>query len=152
MVGEAAVAVADNPANCAGATATTMEAVRAAAGAVTPTQEQTTGLAALQVPPALDPTETKLVPAGNGNVMVTSCASDGPALVKVARYVKLEPAVTGSGVPARVIDRSLSADNVVVSVALLLPGVGSVTPPPTVAVAVLLSVPVALAAMVALTE
>jgi hypothetical protein len=44
-----------------------------------------------------------------------------------------------------VIARSALAESVSVSVAELLPGVGSVTPPGAVTVAVLLSVPIALA-------
>ena len=50
-----------------------------------------------------------------------------------------------------VIARSACGGSVSVSVALLLPGVGSVTPTGAVIVAVLLSVPVALAEMFALT-
>ena len=80
----AAVAVALRVPVAAGATATTMVAETTAAGAVAPAQLQTTGDAALQVPPALGVADTKLVPAASGSVMLTSCASAGPPLVAVA--------------------------------------------------------------------
>ena len=67
-VAELAVAVALKFAVCPTLTKTTIVALRTVAGSVSPDQLQTTGLCALQTPPALALTETKLVPAGNGNV------------------------------------------------------------------------------------
>lgn len=84
-VGDEAVAVADRLAVCAAATATTTLTERVPPGTVAPAQEHTTGLAALQAPPALAVAETKLVPVASGNEIVTSCASDTPPLVTVAR-------------------------------------------------------------------
>ena len=70
VVPEPAVAVADNAATCDGETRATIVAVRLTPTAVGPPQVQTTGLALLQLPPALAAAETKLVPAGSGSVIV----------------------------------------------------------------------------------
>ena len=62
----------------------------------------------------------------------------------------LPPAVAVVTPSVLVIDRSADAASVSLSVALLLPGVGSVTPASAATVAVLDSVPVAAAEMVQL--
>ena len=86
--------------------------------------------------------ETKLVPAGNGSETDTAAASDGPALSTVSVYVRFVPAVTGSGESDFVSDRSALCVTVSLSLALLLPAVGSVVPA-AAAVAVFVSVPAA---------
>jgi len=78
-----AVAVALKFPVCDAATATTTVAARTSVVPVRPDHVHTTGLAALQTPPALGVTETKLVPAGSGKLKAASCAADKPALVKV---------------------------------------------------------------------
>ena len=117
-------------------------------GAVLPGQLQ---IEPEQLPPALAVSETCEVNSGMGTEIDTFCASDGPPLVAIATRLRLVPAITGSGESASVIDRSDCGVSVVVSVAELFAAFGSVMPPPTVAVAVLDSVPVAFAAIVALT-
>ena len=57
--------------------------------------------------------------------------------------MRLFPAITGSGESVLVTDRLALAPSVSVSVAELLPGLGSVTPAGALTVAVLLSEPVA---------
>ena len=74
----------------------------------------------------------------------------GPALDAVIVYVTLPPGVAEVTPSVLVIDRSADAAKVSVSVAELLPGVGSVTPAGAATVAVLLRVPVALAETVQL--
>src|SRR5258705_161556 len=63
----------------------------------------------------------------------------------------LLPAITGSGASVLLTDTSADAVSVSVSVALLFPGVGSVTPPGSVTVAVLVRFPIADALIVAFT-
>ena len=84
LVADATVAVALGFAMCAGSTATTMLTLRIAPGAVPPVHVHTTKLSVAQLPPAVGVAATKLVPAGNGSVVDTSCASERPALVTVA--------------------------------------------------------------------
>ena len=74
---------------------------------------------------------------------VAPIASLGPALLAMIVYVVLPPAVTAVTPSVLVMPRSARALMVSVSVAKLLPGVGSPTPAGGVIVAVLLSEPVA---------
>ncbi len=79
--------------------------------------------------------ETNVVFAGTVSDSAADAPWLGPALVTVMVYVTSLPAVTGSGVSTWVIDRSAEAvPIVVVAVAELLPGLGSVVDAPTVAV------------------
>src|SRR5262245_22687948 len=99
---------------------------------------------AVQVPPPA-PTHVQVVPvnaAGKVSVTVAPGALEGPALEAVITYVTVPPAVTVVTLSLLVIARSPCRAMVSVPVALLLPGVGSVTPPGAATVAVLLSVPV----------
>jgi hypothetical protein len=84
-VAEATVAVALSvgPIADAGTAATTVT-LWLAPEAVAPAQVQTTGVAALQLPPALGVADAKVVPAGSGSVIDTASAGAGPLLVAVA--------------------------------------------------------------------
>jgi hypothetical protein len=85
--------------------------------------------------------------AGNVSATVEPEALLGPAFDATIVYVTLVPGT--SVVAPSVLVMARSADPVIVSVSVaeLLPGVGSVTPPPAATVAVLDSVPVAAAEM-----
>jgi hypothetical protein len=67
----------------------------------------------------------------------------GPALLVVIVYVTLPPGIAVVTPSVLVIETSADGTSVSVSVAELLPAFGSVTPPPTVTVAVLTSEPIA---------
>jgi hypothetical protein len=86
--------------------------------------------------------------AGNVSATVAPTALLGPALLAVIVYVVEPPAVAVVTPSVFVIARSALPLSVSLSVAELFPGVGSATPPGAATVAVLLSVPVALAEMV----
>src|SRR3954469_4015665 len=107
---------------------------------------------AVQVPP-LAPTHVQVAVSDAGNVSATVApvTALGPALLAVIVYVVVPPAVTVATPSVLVIDRSAVLLIVSLSVAELLPGVGSVTPAGAVTVAVFDNVPVALALIVALT-
>ena len=106
---------------------------------------------AVQVPPPA-PTQVhvQVRAAGKVSVTVAPVALLGPELLAVIVYVTVPPGVAVATPSVTVIDRSALALSVSVSVAVLFPGVGSVTPPGATTVAVLLSVPVALAEIVQL--
>ncbi len=68
---------------------------------------------------------------------LTPLAWDGPLFVTVMVYVRLFPAVTGSGLPVFVIDKSVEPLTVVVVVEELFPGYQSIRLPETDAVFVI---------------
>jgi hypothetical protein len=91
------------------------------------------------------------IAAGSVSATVAPVTALGPALLATIVYVTDPPGVAVVTPSVLVIDRSALAFNVSVSVALLLPGVGSVTPAGAVTVAVFDSEPVALGLMFAMT-
>src|SRR5262245_16683084 len=91
--------------------------------------------------------ETNVSPGGVGSSTTTAVASDGPGFVTVIVKVRFVPAVTFGG-PLFVSCTSAAVMIAVVSVALLLSRSGSGVSPGAATLAVLLSVPVALAATV----
>src|SRR6185295_2432139 len=97
---------------------------------------------AVQVPP-LAPTHVHVavIEAGKVSATVAPVTELGPAFEAVIVYVTLPPGVAVVTPSVLVILKSAEGVRVSVSVALLLPGVGSVTPPGAVTVAVLLTVP-----------
>src|SRR3954466_304170 len=106
---------------------------------------------AVQVPPpAPAHVHVQVSDAGKVSATVAPGALLGPAFDAVIVYVTEPPAVAVVTPSVFVIERSADAARVSLSVAELLPGVGSVTPPGAVTVAVLLSVPTADAEMVQL--
>ena len=109
----------------------------------------TAGVVAVHPPGTLK--LTKVVFAGTLSERLTVAPLLGPALFTVMVYVMFCPAETGSGVSVFVIERSAWGARVSVSVALLLAGLGSVTPTGAVTDAVLVKVPVALGLIVAAT-
>jgi methyl coenzyme M reductase subunit C len=88
---------------------------------------------------------------GNVSVMVVASAADGPAFDATIVYVTVEPGTSVALPSVLVIDTSARRVIVVVSVAVLFAGVGSVEPPGNATDAVFDSVPVAVDATVALT-
>jgi hypothetical protein len=88
---------------------------------------------------------------GSVSVMVVPIAADGPALDATMVYVTVEPGTSVALPSVLVIDTSARRVMVVVSVAELLAGVGSVDPPGRAIAAVFDSVPVAVDTTVALT-
>ena len=92
----------------------------------------TAGVEQLQ-PPGLV-SETNVVPAGRVSVRPTLWASLGPALAAVIVEVRSAPAATGSGLSVLVTERFADVVTVFVSLAVLLPGVGSGTGLDTTAV------------------
>jgi hypothetical protein len=88
---------------------------------------------------------------GNVSVMVVASAADGPAFDATIVYVTLEPGIAVALPSVLVMDTSARRVIVVVSVAVLFAGVGSVDPPGNATVAVFDNVPVAVDATVALT-
>ena len=106
---------------------------------------------AVQVPPPA-PTHVQLQvrDAGKVSATVVPVALLGPALLAVMVYVVEPPGVAVVTPSVLVIARSALAPSVSLSVAELLPGVGSVTPAGAVTVEVLLNVPVAAAEIVQL--
>src|SRR6476469_6141955 len=106
---------------------------------------------AVQVPPpAPTQVQVQVSDAGNMSATVAPVALLGPAFDAVIVWVTLPPGVAVVTPSVLVIARSADALKVSLSVAELLPGVGSVTPAGAVTVAVLESVPVAAAEMVQL--
>ena len=106
---------------------------------------------AVQVPPpAPAHVHVHVRDAGNVSATVLPVALLGPAFDAVIVYVTEPPGVAVVTPSVFVIARSADAPSASVSVAELLPGVGSVTPAGAVTVAVLLSVPVAAALIVQL--
>src|SRR6185312_2278192 len=101
-------------------------------------------------PPAPTQVHVTVSAAGNVSATVAPAALDAPALLAVIVYVTDPPGVAVVTPSVTVMARSALATSVSLSVAELLPGVGSVTPAGAVTVAVLLSVPVAAALIVAL--
>ena len=93
--------------------------------------------------------ETKVRPDGSRSVTCTPVASDGPLLVNVTVKVMVSPTLGVWLLTVLVTARSAWGVSVSVSVALLLPGLGSFTPAGGVTVAVLVSEPVAVGSMVA---
>ncbi len=107
--------------------------------------------AAAQVPPPA-PRHVhviEVVPTGIVSVTVAPLTLDGPALVTTTVYVVDWPGTAVVVPSVLVMVRSVCGVTVVRSVALLLAGVGSVTPPGSVTVAVLAMMPVAEATTVA---
>jgi hypothetical protein len=102
-------------------------------------------------PPAPAHVQVAVKDAGNVSATVAPVTLLGPALLAVIAYVTLPPGVAVVTPSVFVIARSAFPTSVSVSVALLLLGVRSVTPPGTATVAVLDRVPVADALIVALT-
>jgi hypothetical protein len=94
-------------------------------------------------PPAPTQVHVQVSLAGKVSATVAPVTLLGPALLAVIVYVTLPPAVALVTPSVLVIERSALAVTVSVSVAELLPGVGSVVPPGATTVAVLLNVPVA---------
>jgi hypothetical protein len=88
---------------------------------------------------------------GKVSVMVVPTAADAPAFEATMVYVTLEPGTSVALPSVLVIDTSALRVTVVVSVAELLAGVGSVDPPGRATAAVFDSVPVAVETTVALT-
>jgi hypothetical protein len=86
--------------------------------------------------------------AGNVSATVTLGAFEGPPLLATIVYVTRVPGTTLAAPSVFVIATSAWGERVSVSVALLLAVAGSVAPPPTVAVAVFLRVPIAAGEMV----
>src|SRR5581483_8826092 len=74
----------------------------------------------LQPVPVVTTADTSEVFAGTASVTVTICASDGPLFEKLIVYVRLLPALTGSGESVLVTVRSACVCTVVVAVAVLL--------------------------------
>ena len=150
-LGTETVAVFDNTPDAVGE----MFAVRVYV-AVEPTARLTVSLM-LPVPLAAHvapdvATQVQVAPvseAGSESATVAPTRFDGPALDATIVYVMVVPAESVTWPSVLVMDRSAFPLRVSVSVAELLPGVGSVRPPGIVAVAVLTSVPVAFAAMLA---
>ena len=106
---------------------------------------------AVQVPPpAPTQVQVQVSLAGNVSATVEPGALLGPAFDAVIVYVTLPPGVAVVTPSVFVIARSAEGASVSLSVAELLPGVGSVTPAGAATVAVLLSVPVAAAELVQL--
>src|SRR4051794_41318600 len=99
---------------------------------------------AVQVPPPA-PTQVQVAVSEAGNVSATVApgAFDGPALEAVMVYVVFPPQITAVTPSVLVTERLADGARVSESVALLLPGVGSVTPAGAATVAVLVRVPVA---------
>jgi hypothetical protein len=100
---------------------------------------------AVQVPPPA-PTHVQLAPvivAGRVSVTVAPVTALGPAFDATIVYVTDAPGTAVVCPSVFVIDRSACGVSVSESVALLFVGFGSVTPPGTATVAVLLRVPVA---------
>src|SRR5690349_11599739 len=94
-------------------------------------------------PPAPTQVHVHASEAGNVSATVAPVALLGPALLAVIVYVVEPPAVAVVTPSVFVIERSALAPSVSVSVAELLAGSGSVTPPGAATVAVLLSEPLA---------
>src|SRR6185295_8797735 len=86
----------------------------------------TAGAVMLQPLPVVTTADTNVVLAGTASVTVTVCASLGPLLAKLIVYVRLFPAITGSGESVLVAARSACTITFVVVVLLLLPDAGSV--------------------------
>jgi len=99
---------------------------------------------AVHVPP-LVPAQVQLQVSEAGNVSATvePGALLGPAFDAVIVYVTLPPGVAVVTLSVLMIDRSADAPSTSVSVAELLPGVGSVTPAGVATVAVLVNEPLA---------
>jgi hypothetical protein len=105
---------------------------------------------AVQLPPPA-PTQVHVAPvisAGTVSVTVAPFARLGPAFDTTIVYVMGCPVTAVVCPSVFVIERSAPGVSVSVSVAELLARLGSVAPPPTVAVAVLLRLPVAVVEMV----
>src|SRR5436309_1775553 len=103
---------------------------------------------AVQVrPPPPTHVQVQVSAAAKVSATVAPVALLGPALDAVMVYVVAPPGDTARTPSVLVIDRSAEPVSVSVSVALLFPGVGSVTPPGTATVAVFDSEPVAAAEM-----
>src|SRR3954468_18266526 len=99
---------------------------------------------AVHVPPAAPAhVHVQVSDAGNVSATVAPVALLGPAFDAVIVYVTDPPAVAVVTPSVLVIARSADAPSASVSVAELLPGVGSVTLAGAVTVAVLLNEPVA---------
>src|SRR5688572_30485961 len=103
--------------------------------------------AAVQVPPA-KPAQVQLQDSASGNASTIRAplASPGPALLAVMTYSTAVPAVAVVTPSVFVIERSavkLDRSSASLSLALLLPGRGSVTSAGAVTVAVFVNVPVA---------
>src|SRR5262245_57593090 len=94
---------------------------------------------------------TPVSAAGKMSAMVAPTTLLGPGLVTTIVYVVGVPGISVAVPSVLVIDRSPSGVSVSVSVALLLPGTGSMIPDGTVTVAVFDSVPVAPGAIVPVT-
>ena len=86
---------------------------------------------------------TPVIAAGTVSVTVAPVTFEGPLLVTVTVYEMPEPGTSVADPSVFVTARSAWAPSVSVSVAELLPGVGSVVPPGTAALAVFTSEPVA---------
>jgi hypothetical protein len=100
-------------------------------------------------PPAPTHVQVAVREAGNVSATVEPGALLGPAFEAVIVYVTEPPAVAVVTPSVFVMPRLALGVNVSLSVALLLPGVGSVTPPGAATVAVFDKVPVADADIVA---
>src|SRR5581483_6457274 len=105
----------------------------------------------LALKPLAPPVAVQVTPvkaAGKVSVTVAPVTLLGPALVTTRVYVSLVPGTAVVLPSVLVICRSAWGVSVSVSVALLFPGLGSITPAGAVTVAVLLRLPVAPALMV----
>src|SRR4029078_12482646 len=89
--------------------------------------------------------------AGRTSLTVAPTPALGPLLATTMTYVVDPPCAMATTPSVLVIDKSAVAVNVSVSVALLLPGLVSMTPAGGATVAVLTRLPVALALMLATT-
>ncbi len=104
--------------------------------------------------PTLVVVETHVVPAGRGSLSRTFCAVAGPLFPTVIVQVALAPTASGPAGPVFVTETSATcvcATTTVVTLALLLPGTGSVVPAGAVMVAVLTRLPVNVELSVAVT-
>lgn len=102
-------------------------------------------------PPAAVLVVEQVRPAGIVSAIVVPVATLGPAFEAVIVYVTELPGTADVAPSVFVIERSDVGVSVSESVALLLPGFGSVAPPGAVTVAVFDNVPVAFAATGAVT-
>src|SRR4029453_11564457 len=101
--------------------------------------------AAVHVPPPA-PAHVQLAPvrtAGSVSFTLAATTALGPALLATMVYVTFVPGTTDATPSVLVMARSAVGTSVSRSVAELLPGFGSVTPPGRVTVAVFTSVPIA---------
>jgi hypothetical protein len=98
-------------------------------------KEHVTTPPALEQVPTVVVADPSVVPAGRGSVNTTARAVADPALVTRIVFVRALPAKTGSGAPPWLIFRPVTGRvTVITALAVLLPGLGSVSAGHTLAV------------------